>query len=449
MAQSSDTRPWDRLLSSARLGQRIDSTGAPSRSAFEQDYDRIIFSQPFRRLQDKTQVHPLPEHDFVHTRLTHSLEVSSVGRSLGKRVGEVIIQRHPALADQCSLFDFGAIVAAGALAHDLGNPPFGHAGETAMSDFFVHHPYGQSFRNQVTEAEWHDLIRFEGNAQGFRILNKNQYGLKCTFATLGAFTKYPVPANFLPRDPNRRSQKKFGYYQTETAAFKEVVGATGMLPLGNGASVRHPLAFLVEAADDICYSIIDLEDGCNLGLVSYAEARSLFESAISSAKGKLGKLDQLPSLAERIGFLRALAIGDLMEECSALFLDNEEAILNGTFDQALADHCPSKTALKDIIKVSVDHIYRARQVVEIEAAGHEVLPGLLHEFTQAGHHLLLKTKSGKYNNLQQLIPPDIRGSINQPGTSVYTMLRLILDFVSGLTDRHALGLFRKIKGISL
>jgi len=394
-------------------------------------------------------VHPLPEHDFVHTRLTHSLEVSSVGRSLGKRVGEVILQRHPMLADKCSLFDFGAIVAAGALAHDLGNPPFGHAGETAISDFFVHHPNGQFFRSLVTEAEWQDLIRFEGNAQGFRILNKNQYGLKCTFATLGAFTKYPVSADFSPRDPNRRSQKKFGYYQTEVSAFHELVSATGMLPLANGASARHPLAFLVEAADDICYSIIDLEDGCNLGLVSYADARALFESAITSAKGKLGKLDQLPSLAERIGFLRALAIGDLMEECSSLFLDNEEAILNGSFDQALADHCSSKAALKQIIKVSVDHIYRARQVVEIEAAGHEVLPGLLSEFTQAGHYLLLKTKSGKYNNLQQLIPPDIRGAIAQPETSVYTMLRYILDFVSGLTDRHALGLYRKIKGISI
>jgi len=441
--------PWIPLLSSARRGQRFDSTGAPSRSAFEQDFDRIIFSQPFRRLQDKTQVHPLPEHDFVHTRLTHSLEVSSVGRSLGKRVGEVIMQRHPSLSESLSLFDFGAIVAAGALAHDVGNPPFGHAGETSISDFFAHHPEGQLFQAEVTPAEWQDLIRFEGNAQGFRILNKNQYGLKCTFATLGAFTKYPVSADFEPRDTARRSQKKFGFFQSEAEAFREVAQATGMLSLPNGAYARHPLAFLVEAADDICYSIIDLEDGCNLGLVSYADARSLFEAVITSAKGKLGKLDQLPSLAERIGFLRALAIGDLMEECSTLFLDNEEAILRGTFDQALADHCASKTALKQIIKISVQQIYRARQVVEIEAAGHEVLPGLLAEFTQAGYYLLQNRKSGKYNNLQHLIPPDIRGVITQPGTTVYTMLRAILDFVSGLTDRHALGLYRKIKGISL
>ena len=449
MSQSAPSMSWRALLSSARRGQRIDNTGAPSRSAFEQDYDRIIFSQPFRRLQDKTQVHPLPEHDFVHTRLTHSLEVSSVGRSLGKRVGEVILQRHKALEDGASLFDFGAIVAAGSLAHDLGNPPFGHAGETAISDFFQHHPGGQSFKCDVTDAEWQDLIRFEGNAQGFRLLNKNQYGLKCTFATLGAFTKYPVSADFGPRDAKRRSQKKFGYFQSEAESFHEVATATGMLPTGNGAYARHPLAFLVEAADDICYSIIDLEDGCNLGLVPFADACALFESVITSAKGKLGKLSHLPSLAERIGFLRALAIGDLMSECADLFLANEEAILNGTFDQALADHCSSKAGLKQIIKVSIEQIYRARQVVEIEAAGHEVLPGLLNEFTLAGDYLLKKKKSGKYNNLQHLIPPEIRGVIEQPGTSTYTMLRVVLDFISGLTDRHALGLYRKIKGISL
>src|SRR6478736_7943129 len=184
---------WLQLLSSQRAGQ-TQSVHEQSRSAFEQDYDRIIFSHPFRKLQDKTQVHPLPELDFVHTRLTHSLEVSSVGRSLGKRVGEVILQKHPDLTKDYSFFDFGAIVAAASLAHDLGNPPFGHAGEEALSDFFIHHDQGQRFKNEVTPEQWEDLIKFEGNAQGFRIVTKNQYGLKLTFATLGAFTKYPCPA---------------------------------------------------------------------------------------------------------------------------------------------------------------------------------------------------------------------------------------------------------------
>ncbi len=443
---------WPQLLSSHRTGQK-QSTHEQSRSAFEQDYDRIIFSHPFRKLQDKTQVHPLPELDFVHTRLTHSLEVSSVGRSLGKRVGEVILQRHPDLSKKFSLFDFGAIVAAASLAHDLGNPPFGHAGEDAISDFFADHQQGLSFKEKVSEAEWTDLIKFEGNAQGFRLLTKNQYGLKLTFATLGAFTKYPCPALFPHRDKSKRSQKKFGFFQTEKEIFNEVIHQLGLGEIEQYVSIRHPLAFLVEAADDICYSIIDLEDGCILGLVSYEEARALFEGVITKNKSKLGKLDQLTSQQEKIGYLRALAIGDLMEECSSLFLEKEEEILSGKFDQALADHCPSKNALKEIITVSKLKIYQARQVVEIEAAGHEVLPGLLEEFTKAGFYLMQNTgrqaKSRKYQNLQLLLPKEVQHDITIQPENVYLMLRNIIDFISGLTDRHALSLYRKIKGISV
>ena len=439
---------WLQLLSSQRTGQK-QSIHEQSRSAFEQDYDRIIFSHPFRKLQDKTQVHPLPELDFVHTRLTHSLEVSSVGRSLGKRVGEVILQRHADLNQKFSLFDFGAIVAAAALAHDIGNPPFGHAGEDAISDFFLHHPQGLSFKDKVSEAEWNDLIKFEGNAQGFRLLTKNQYGLKLTFATLGAFTKYPCPALFPQRDKSKRSQKKYGFFQTEKEIFKEVAHQLGVNEKTEYVSLRHPLAFLVEAADDICYSIIDLEDGCSLGLVSYEEAKVLFDGILTKSKSKLGKLDHLTSQQEKIGYLRALAIGDLMDECSSLFLDKETDILSGKFDQALADHCPSKDALKEIINVSRSKIYQARQVVEIEAAGHEVLPGLLEEFTKAGYYLMQNTRSRKYQNLQLLLPKEVQLDISAQPENVYLMLRNVIDFVSGLTDRHALSLYRKIKGISV
>ena len=439
---------WPQLLSSQRTGQK-QSVHEQSRSAFEQDYDRIIFSHPFRKLQDKTQVHPLPELDFVHTRLTHSLEVSSVGRSLGKRVGEVILQRHDELNKEFSLFDFGAIVAAAALAHDIGNPPFGLAGEDAISDFFLHHPQGLSFKDKVNEAEWNDLIKFEGNAQGFRLLTKNQYGLKLTFATLGAFTKYPCPALFPQRDKSKRSQKKYGFFQTEKEIFKEVAHQLGVNEKTEYVSLRHPLAFLVEAADDICYSIIDMEDGCSLGLVSYEEAKVLFEGILTKSKSKLGKLDHLTSQQEKIGYLRALAIGDLMDECSSLFLEKETDILSGKFDQALADHCPSKDALKEIINVSRSKIYQARQVVEIEAAGHEVLPGLLEEFTKAGNYLMQNTKSRKYQNLQLLLPKEVQLDISVQPENVYLMLRNVIDFVSGLTDRHALSLYRKIKGISV
>ena len=440
---------WHQLLSSQRIGQKQQLSSESSRSAFEQDYDRIIFSHPFRKLQDKTQVHPLSAHDFVHTRLTHSLEVSSVGRSLGKRVGEAILQRHPELTPDFSLFDFGAIVAAASLAHDLGNPPFGHAGEDAISDFFLHRSTGQSFKEKVSEAEWHDLIKFEGNAQGFRILNKNQYGLKLSFATLGAFTKYPCPSLFPQRDKSKRSQKKFGFFETEKKIFNEVAQQLGLINVTQNVFSRHPLAFLVEAADDICYSIIDLEDGCSLGLVSYEEAKTFFENVITKNKSKLGKLQHLNSKQEKIGYLRALAIGDLMDECCSLFLDSEKEILSGQFDLALADHCPSREALSQIIKISREKIYRARQVVEIEAAGHEVLPGLLEEFLTTGRNFMGKKSSRKYSNLALLLPEDITWNIQQASSNTYTMVRNIVDFVSGLTDGHAISLFRKIKGFAV
>lgn len=438
---------WLQLLSAQRLDQKPDAT-EPSRSAFEQDYDRIIFSHPFRRLQDKTQVHPLPEHDFVHTRLTHSLEVSSVGRSLGKRVGEVILQRHPELQKDFSLFDFGAIVAAASLAHDLGNPPFGHAGEDALSDFFLHHPLGQSFENRVSTEEWSDLNKFEGNAQGFRLLNKKEYGLKLTAATLGAFTKYPCPAYFPKRDKKRKSQKKFGFFQTENNHFSKVANTLGLLQQTENSWCRHPLAFLVEAADDICYSIIDLEDGCRLGLVSVDETVSLMASILGD-QFNAEKLKKHIGLNEKLGVLRALVIGKLVEECTHVFLDQEQSILNGIFDQALTDVCTSKTSLETISHISVEKIYRARHVVEIEAAGHEVLPGLLSEFIQAGFQLVTKAPSRKNANLALLFPEDVRWAITQNQASDYSVLRHVIDFVSGLTDRHALSLYRKIKGVSI
>ncbi len=431
--------------------QRPGSKGGPgteSRSAFEQDYDRIIFSHPFRRLQDKTQVHPLPEEDFVHTRLTHSLEVSSVGRSLGKRIGEVVTQRHRDLQNTFSLFDFGAVVAAASLAHDLGNPPFGHAGEDAISDFFRQHPYGERFRDKVTDAEWEDLIRFEGNAQGFRILSKDAYGLKLTFATLGAFTKYPCPASLPERNKQKRSQKKFGFFQSERTQFEEVAAHLKLKPGAGVSWCRHPLAFVVEAADDICYSIIDLEDGCRLGLVTWAETLDLL-SAILGSRLDQKKMNNISSLNERLGLLRAMTIGALIDSCTDVFLDNEAAILGGTFDDSLTSLGINASALDEISRVSVERIYRAKEVVEIEAAGHKVLPGLLEEFCRAGEYMLSPSASRKYENLSLIFPSEIRSAISGQPENHYNMLRQVIDFISGLTDRHALSVYRRISGVAL
>lgn len=447
---------WKTLLSAKRKGQTApsvhqDGGGAlaeSSRSAFEQDYDRIVFSHPFRRLQDKTQVHPLPEHDFVHTRLTHSLEVSVVGRSLGRSAGEVILQRHPELAGEFSMFDFGAIVAAAALAHDLGNPPFGHAGEDAISDFFLYHPLGAAFRERVCEDQWHDLIRFEGNAQGFRILGKEQYGLKLTYATLGAFTKYPCGALFPERDKKRKSQKKYGFFQSEKEAFSDVATELQLRPQLPGVWARHPLAFLVEAADDICYSIIDLEDGCRLGLVSFDDTVALL-SGILRDKLDRNKLGRQGDLNQKLGMLRALAINELIAASTEVFLSHQRELLAGSFDQAITDLCVFRETLEEISNVSIEKIYHARDVVEIEASGHQILPGLLEEFAQTGVHLTEGRTSRKYNNLRLLLPPDIAAAIQARPGDTYLMLRYIIDFISGLTDRHALSLYRKIKGISL
>lgn len=443
---------WLELLSDKRPGETTKAMAGNSlRSNFEQDYDRIIFSYPFRMLQDKTQVFPLPKHDFVHTRLTHSLEVSSVGRSLGKKAGQQIITRHPQLKQNgFSAYDFGAIVAAGSLTHDLGNPPFGHSGEDALSDFFKNNEKAQVFKPMLQPGQWQDLLSFEGNAQGFRILNKQQYqGLKLTCATLAAFTKYPRQSLILQADPQRKSQKKYGFYQSEKDIFSEVADAVGLITINQSENTwcRHPLAFLVEAADDICYHIIDLEDGCNAGLVSYRLTEELLGSLLGD-QFKPDKLKKVAGIREKVGLLRALCIGKLIDQCTEVLLDHEADLLNGSFDQALTEIIPLNQILKEIINISIEKIYRSDLVLDIEIAGFDVLEGLLEAFTlaifrttQPGQQPLAKDKT-----LLRLLPEEYKAVLDQE-TNIYILLRHCLDFVSGLTDSHAINLYRKIKGI--
>lgn len=354
------------------------------------------------------------------------------------------MQRHPELKNQFSLFDFGAIVAAASLAHDVGNPPFGHAGEDALSDYFRKRP---EWRKEVNDNQWQDLVSFEGNAQGFRILNQSGSGLRLTLATLGAFTKYPCPALFPSRDASKKSQKKYGFFESERSLFGEIASSLELSPSGTGAWCRHPLAFLVEAADDICYSIIDLEDGCNLGLITFEETVELLAPILGSRLDRT-KLRKDESLNKKLGTLRALTIGELIDDCTRTFLDHEHEILEGRFDGALTDLGAFREPLKEISRHSVERIYRARHVVEIEAAGHEVLPGLLDEFITAGRVLRSGEKSRKYQNLSLLLPPEVRNAIRE-APDTYLLSRFIIDFVSGLTDKHALNLYRKIKGMSL
>ena len=441
---------WINLLSAQRPDGKPADPHA-TRSAFEQDFDRIIFSYPFRRLQDKTQVFPLPKEDFVHTRLTHSLEVSSVGRSLGKRAGEVLVQRHPQLQQVgITQFDFGAVVAAASLTHDIGNPPFGHCGESAISDFFKNSEVESLLKEHCTDAEWADLTSFEGNAQGFRILNKaSNGGLRLTYASLAAFSKYPCQSLLKNRDKKQVSQKKYGFFQSEKDVFAALANATGLPQVAGEewAWQRHPLAFLVEAADDICYHLIDLEDGCRMGLISFEET-IYFLSEILQDRFNPQKLQQIRGQEEQLGVLRSLAIGKLIEQTTDVFLEHERQMLEGSFEQSLTDLVPSRQVLSAIKKRSVEKIYRSQPVLETEIAGFEVLAGLLDAFVKAGFYQQFAHEkfSARHNSALRLLPEQYRP---QSGLSVYELVMNCLDYVSGLTDRHAVSLYRKIRGSAL
>lgn len=433
---------WLQLLSQ----HTIDNKSNLVRTLFDRDFDRIIFSHPFRRLQDKTQVHPLPEQDFVHTRLTHSLEVSSVGRSLGRQAGKTLIDRHSNLKDLVDANDLGAIVAAASLAHDIGNPPFGHSGETSISSYFQERE--SAYKSLFSETEWSDLIKFEGNAQGYRLLNKPGYqGLKLTAPTLAAFTKYPRPSQVNCPDKSRKSQKKFGFYDSERLVFAEMAEMLGLKSLAEEQWCRHPLAFLVEAADDICYHIIDLEDGCNLGLVSHNETIELY-AAIIGQKFNLEKLRAIPSKKEQIGVLRALSIAHLIDECVALFLDHEQDLLTGDFDRSLADEISSSKALNEIIGVSIEKIYRSPTVLETEAAGYQILNGLLETFLPCSLAIHRNGARAKDKTFFRVLPPEVQAEIKTSDT-LYLAVRALLDFIAGMTDSSAISLYRKVKGIAL
>jgi len=447
---------WEKLVSPSRFGEdeARSSKDLKSRSIFEQDYDRIIFSYPFRCLQDKTQVFPLPKTDFVHTRLTHSLEVSSVGRSLGKKVGKIIVDRNPELAKKgINQFEMGAIVASAALAHDIGNPPFGHSGEDAISEYFLEDDFGRSLKSQMNEKEWTDLTHFEGNAQGFRLLINNKFqGLKVTFATLAAFSKYPRESLVQTVDPERKSQKKYGFFQSEKDFFKETVLQTGLNPLSDKELIwcRHPLAFLVEAADDICYSIIDLEDGCNLNLVSVDTVTELL-SPILGDKFDYKRFRKIELKREKVSLLRALAIAELIEQTTEVFIDNEPDILSGKFDKALTSVIPSSHHLKDIIGISVENIYQSTPVLEKETAGFEVLSGLIDAHLRAAFDFYQNEgKAGKKNTtILNLFPDDLKAELKQAHDSFYPLILACLDHITLMTDSFALEMYRKIKGISI
>lgn len=440
---------WTQLLSLKKSGDtkiRERKSENPSRVGFEVDYDRIIFSNAFRSLQDKTQVIPHSKTDFVHTRLTHSLEVSVVGRSIGRLAGEQIVRKYPELSDLgYTINDFGAIVAAACLCHDIGNPPFGHSGEKAIGDFFQYGA-GEKYRLDLEPAQWQDLIDFEGNANGFHILTDSrpgaEGGLRISYATLGAFMKYPKES--LPKKPtNDISDKKYGFFQADKNSFIDVAENLGLIRKEGSALryFRHPLTYLVEAADDICYTIIDFEDGINLGWIPEEHA---LEFLIKIVKDNINseKYAALQTKSERVGYLRALAIGSLINDVVRVFMENEDEILKGNFPFALTDKCAYVAQMKDIITISISNVYESREVVEKEIVGYKVLHTLLDKFIAASNNKF----HGNATHYDEMILKLLPEQYQVEEESLYLRLLNICCFVSLLTDGKALELYHSIVG---
>ena len=446
---------WEQLLSSKRLGQEGMQQGSDDRTEFQRDYDRLIFSAPFRRLQNKTQVFPLPGSIFVHNRLTHSLEVSSVGRSLGNDVSRLILKQHPELYST-HFTELGSIVSAACLAHDLGNPPFGHSGEKAIGTYFSE---GEGLflkdyicpetGDGISSKQWEDIIHFEGNANAFRLLThhfkgRRKGGFVMTYSTLASIVKYPFSSDLAG------DKRKFGFFRSEVEDYERIAKELGILKLpapdGSIRYARHPLVYLVEAADDICYQIMDIEDAHKLKLLTTDETKQLFLAYFPLERQRHIKerMSQLvDDVNEQIVYLRSCVINCLEQQCVQVFIKNEQAILSGTFEGSLIEHIDDlpRKAYKHCESVAYKKIYHCKDVVDIEIAGYKVMTTLTDLMVQAATHsdrafsqLLINRVSTQYDIL---------------APTLYERILAVLDYISGMTDVYALDLYRKINGMSL
>ena len=427
-----------------------------SRTDFQRDYDRIIFSSAFRRLQNKTQVFPLPGSVFVHNRLTHSLEVSSVGRSLGSAIGEYISEQYKKeLTEEASNFylhNLGHVIAAACLCHDIGNPAFGHSGEDAIASYFTRNENG--LKSLFREKEWADFVNFEGNANAIRVLTHQQQGkdlggTQLTYSTLASIAKYPCEA--IAKVKGQVHRKKFGFFQNEKETFIDIAKGVHLIEESDEPIIykRHPFVWLVEAADDICYNIIDMEDAHRLGIVSTSDCENLFFELVKSEtedlKNVKEKLALITNDNERISYLRAKVINALINKSIHLYKENFEAIMNGTLNEALLDiYQKENKTLSEIERFSIDKIYGHKAVLEIENAGYNVMYELLDHFIPS----VVKSKDEQksYDKMAlKLLPKQF---VYDSGTE-YERVLGVIDFISGMTDNFATDLYRKIKGIDI
>lgn len=448
---------WNTIHSTARVGVRSQtSTSNDPRSEYQRDIDRIIFSPSFRRLQNKTQVFPLPGSALVHNRLTHSLEVASVGRSLGTLIGDHISKTEK-LTDESEYFyrhELSNVISAACLAHDIGNPSFGHSGEKAISNYFVENE--ENLKILFSEEEWTDLVTFEGNANAIRLLTqkhkgKAEGGFRLTATTLASIAKYPCESIGMNKSLKKVHRKKYGFFQTEKEIFRSIADATGLIKESDIPLVykRHPFVYLVEAADDICYTIMDLEDAQKLGIITFDDCVGRLINLINAiSKDKKQSLERVSGFIsdknEQVSFLRAMTINSLINQCLEIFKENQSLILSGDLNSGLLDILGERhSEWLEIQQFSLEQIYLNNKVVEIEIAGFNVMYVLLEHFLPT---VLDISKSTKHKMIRQLIPDQFHIEEHE---SAYQRVMHILDFVSGMTDLYATDLYRKITGIEI
>lgn len=440
---------WQQLISNKRLGQEHrHAERHDDRSEFKRDYDRLIYSAPFRRLQNKTQVFPLPGSVFVHNRLTHSLEVSSLGQSLGNDVCTRLKQKHPELAN--TLFEeIDTIVSAACLAHDMGNPPFGHSGEKAIQTFFTEGE-GKQLKSTVSSQFWDDITHFEGNANAFRLLThrffgRRQGGFVMTYSMLASIVKYPFSSSLAGR------HGKFGFFQTEAEDYRKIADELGLICKSKPGEplkyARHPLVYLVEAADDICYEIMDIEDAHKLKILSFEETTHLllgfFDEDMRWEITERIREEGVTDNNEQIVYMRASVIGKLENECVRTFVEHEEEILNGTFNGSIIDHIAplQREAYRRCTEISYQKIYHSKPVLDIELSGYKIMETLMSVFVEAA-------VNPKRFYSQQLIRR-VSSQYDIHSDDVETRIMAVIDYISGMTDVYALDIYQKIKGVAL
>lgn len=448
MDTDSQMMDWNRLINDKRFGlEDFHDPKRGSRSDFQRDFDRLVFSSPFRRLQNKTQVFPLPGSIFVHNRLTHSMEVASVGRSLANEVGSVLKEKYAARPWCRKLEALDEIVGAACLAHDLGNPPFGHSGEKAISTFFSEGP-GKVLESGLTESQWADLTHFEGNANSFRLLThqfrgRRAGGFAMTYSMLASIVKYPYESRMAG------TKNKFGFFTTEIDTFRRIADELGLLRRfganGEVCYVRHPLVYIVEAADDICYQIMDIEDAHKLKVLSTSEVidtlLSYFDEDYKAHCIKVMSTVDDPN--EKVAYMRSCVIGALVKQCAAAFVENEEAILRGDFEGTLLDHIRplERDGYRRCSALAWSKIYRAGDVVDVELAGNRIISFLMEKLIHAVRYPELNYSSLLLSKVPQQYDIDAVG--------LFGKIQAVLDHISGMTDVYALDLYRKLNGMSL